>query len=162
MPCDSNKLCSLEKLAPDTFGWPLSVRSVTNQCPVWRVMDELMPVVSQNSSSPPVQASSRCLDSPLFLIGVPSPLCGRNHCRLAQTAVESMRELCVAPLSRCLNPPFFLCRLSLRVGGRAAPSSSLKFNTLSLSLVVSPTEFSLFIYFFPDKMTSACWEKGEF
>lgn len=52
------------------------------------VMDELMPVVSQNASSPPTQASSRRIDSPLFLPSErSSALCGRNHCRLAQTRV---------------------------------------------------------------------------
>lgn len=84
-----------------------------------------------------------------------SPLCGRNHCRLAQTAVESMQGVVCCTIKSVPKSSVFLCRLSLRVGGRAAPSPSMKFNTLSL--FVSPTEFSLFIYFFsPDKMTSAC------
>lgn len=107
--------------------WPLSV----NQSPVWRLMDELMAVVSQNSSSPRIQAFSHCFDLPLYLLSERSSLlCGRNHCRLAQTAVLSRQDLCVAPLNRWLNPQFFLCRLSLWVGGRAASSFSAKFNTL--------------------------------
>lgn len=71
--------------------------------------------------------------------------CRGKHARVVCCTIKSVPKSSI-----------FLCRLSLRVGGRAAPSSSMKFNTLSLSLVVSPTEFSLFIYFFPDKMTSAC------
>lgn len=91
--CDSSDLRALESLTPNTFRRPLSV----NQSPVWRVMDELMPVVSQNSKPPPAT----------FPPERSSPLCGRNHCRLAQTAVLSMQELCVAPLNCCLSPPFF-------------------------------------------------------
>lgn len=60
--------------------------------------------------------------------------CRGKHARVVCCTIKSVPKSSV-----------FLCRLSLRVGGRAAPSSSMKFNTLSFCL--SHRVFSFYLFF---------------